>query len=107
MDGKGVARLVGALSNEEIIEYPHAQFSQQKKSVDMAHIIAVKMALFAGLRRGEVFGLSWEDVKFDTSELHVCHTLHKVTGRLKEPKTESGNRTTVLDSQTLADLGFW
>ena len=80
---------------------------RRKKTENMAHVMAARIGLAAGLRRGEVLGLSWEDVNLDTGELHVCHTLCKETGKLKDPKTESGNRVVVLDGQTIADLKRW
>lgn len=107
LDKAGVARLVAALKEEESKSYPLARLPQQKHTTDMAHTTAARLALAAGLRRGEVLGLSWADVNFDNGELSVQHTLCKTTGELKDPKTESGRRVIALDAQMVDDLSRW
>ena len=58
------------------------------------------LALFLGLRRGELLGLRWEDVDLDGGKLEVVHTLQRVGGALQlvPPKTESSRRTVPLPS---------
>jgi integrase len=107
LDKAGVARLAKALRDAESTDYPLAQLGQQRLTTDMAHVAAVRLALSAGLRRGEVLGLSWDDVDFDNATLYVHHTLCGTTGELKSPKTENSNRTIALDNQMLADLKQW
>lgn len=53
------------------------------------------LALFAGLRRGEICGLRWCDVDLegDTPELTVRHSLDSKTCELSEPKTPASKRT--------------
>lgn len=48
-----------------------------------------------GLRRGEVLGLSWQDVDFDADELHIRQHLLRVAGQLQlgPVKTRAGRRT--------------
>jgi integrase len=58
-------------------------------------------ALMLGLRVGEALGLRWQDVDFDRRELHVVHTLQRVTAegeihsklRLLPTKTAGSERT--------------
>lgn len=107
LDKKGVSRLMKALKEEESREYPLAKLPQQKHTADMAHVNVARIALGAGLRRGEILGLSWEDVNVEASEIHVCHTLCKTTGKLKSPKTASSNRVVAIDSQLMSDLMRW
>ena len=107
LDRKGVSRLVQALKDEESKEYPLAQLPQQKHTTDMAHVTVARLALGAGLRRGEILGLSWSDVNIEAGELHVCHTLCKATGKLKEPKTANSNRYVSIDAQLMSDLLRW
>lgn len=107
LDKKGVARLTQALRDEEARSYPLAKLPQQQHTTDMAHATTVRLALTAGLRRGEILGLSWGDMDFSADELHVRHTLCKTTGNLKDPKTDSGNRTVSLDAQMVEDLKRW
>jgi integrase len=107
LDKAGVARLVEALRDAESRAYPLASLGQQQLTSDMAHVTAVRLALAAGLRRGEVLGLSWGDVDFNNATLYVRNTLCGTTGELKLPKTATSNRTISLDGQILADLKRW
>src|SRR5712692_11200177 len=56
------------------------------------------LALFLGLRRGELLGLRWEDVDLDRATLEVVQTLQRVGGALRfvPPKTEDSRRTVPL-----------
>jgi integrase len=61
----------------------------------------------AGLRRGEVCGLRWDDVDLDAGSLCVVQQLVSVAGRVHvaEPKTARGVRVVALDPGTVAVLG--
>lgn len=52
------------------------------------------IALFCGLRRGEVLALHWKDIDFDKKELYVTKTVSKnETGVIyKDPKTKESKR---------------
>ena len=56
------------------------------------------LALFLGLRRGELLGLCWQDVDLDKAKLEVVQTLQRVSGslRLCPPKTDDSARTVPL-----------
>ena len=64
------------------------------------------LALFAGLRRGELLGLRWQDVNLEQAEITVSQTLVAVKGKLEvnEPKTESSTRTISISLDTVAVL---
>ena len=64
------------------------------------------LALFAGLRRGELLGLRWQDVNLEQAEISVNQTLVEVNGKLEvnEPKTESSRRTISISLDTVAVL---
>ncbi|WP_322751053.1 MULTISPECIES: site-specific integrase [unclassified Frankia] len=55
----------------------------------------VVMALFLGLRRGELLGLQWSDIDMTRGTLTVNQTLQRIGGalRLVPPKTETSERT--------------
>jgi integrase len=59
-----------------------------------------------GMRRGEAFGLRWQDVDFEAGQLSVRQTLiapgYKV--QFSKPKTAKGNRSIALDPTTVAVL---
>ena len=52
---------------------------------------ALLLCMMLGLRRGEVVGLSWEDVNFDEDTVHVCHS-YDDKGNMNTPKTKAGDR---------------
>src|SRR5699024_1526272 len=58
-------------------------------------VLIVKLALNTGMRKGELLGLQWEDVDFESNTIHVRHSLSytKENGYvLKEPKTKCSIR---------------
>lgn len=75
--------------------------------VNISSIMAVRIAIATGMRRGEVLGLMWKDIGFgDVCELHVRRTYTPAL-KLKEPKTKSGFRTIAIDSITAQHLRAW
>lgn len=59
------------------------------------------MALYTGLRRGELLALTWEDFDLDKREINVIKSLYHVGNqpRLKKPKTEASMaRVPILDA---------
>ena len=54
--------------------------------------------LATGLRRGEIMGLQWDDLDFETGVLHVRRQVSTVRGRLEvsQPKTKNSIRKIVL-----------
>lgn len=47
-----------------------------------------------GLRRGEVLGLRWSDIDFETGTIHICQQLQRIRGQLNlgPVKTHAGQR---------------
>jgi integrase len=68
--------------------------------------VPVTVALFCGLRRGELLALRWRDVELDGAKLTVAGALEqsKAGVRLKEPKTKSGRRSLSLPTIVVAAL---
>ena len=63
--------------------------------------------LTTGLRRGEIYGLKWEDFNEVSSTLKICRTVYQETGgglTAGEAKTSAGTRKIVLPSSTEALL---
>ena len=56
------------------------------------------LALYLGLRRGELLGLRWEDVDLEAGSLEIRRTLQRVGGELRAvtPKTRTSRRTVPL-----------
>lgn len=73
---------------------------------DISSVLAVRLALATGMRRGEVFGTAWGAVDLRTRELRVSQSL-TADGELKAPKTRAGVRTIALDVTTARRLARW
>jgi integrase len=67
---------------------------------------AVTLALYSGLRAGEVLGLRWSDVSFEAGQLTVSHALQRLGAetRLVEPKSATSHRTLQLPGPALEAL---
>lgn len=71
------------------------------------NFLAVAVAAFTGMRRGEVLALWWTDLDTTAKTLHVQRAIQdtKAGGlEFKPPKSKRGNRTIVIDDGLLALL---
>ena len=63
------------VNNEKTEDLTSEQLKNLLKQIDLApHIQAanmMKLALFSGMRRGEMFKLKWDDINFDTGFIHI------------------------------------
>lgn len=68
--------------------------------------LPVLLAATAGLRRGEICGLRWEDVDWETGRLRIQHSLQRVKGKLalRPTKTASSVRPVALLPTVLEEL---
>lgn len=58
--------------------------------------LLIELALFTGMRRGEIVGLKWSDINFDKQCLSVKRSIYKPKGQKseeKEPKSHASIRT--------------
>ncbi len=77
------------------------------KSEPLHQCLIIKLALTAGLRRGEILGLQWEDIDLTCNTLTIKHSLQSIKGEglsLKEPKTKGSRREVVLPSFITEEL---
>jgi integrase len=67
------------------------------------------LMIFRGLRRGEVAGLPWGETNLTNGTVHISEQLVASSYEVWEdtPKSDSGERTISLDSQTHELLGLW
>jgi integrase len=68
-----------------------------------------ELAIYTGLRRGEICGLHWDDVDLAGRTIVVRHNRVSVDGRIEETttKTRSGRRTVPLSDAATAALLTW
>ncbi len=65
------------------------------------------VAVTTGMRQGELFGLKWIDLQWESGVLHLQRQAQRVPGqnwKFVEPKTRSGRRTVKLGEGTLQVL---
>ena len=58
----------------------------------------VSLLFWSGIRRGELYGLQWQDFNPNTAELRVARNYQRINGEMiiHEPKTDSSIRTITL-----------
>lgn len=68
--------------------------------------IAYVLAVFTGMRRGEILGLRWSDIDLEKGVIHVQRTLYKTKGKLvfQEPKTRGSKRSIVISPIVISAL---
>ena len=67
----------------------------------------VVLLLATGMRRGELMGLQWRDINFETCKLTIERAVEKTKAkglRLKAPKTKHGRRTITIPAGAVAIL---
>lgn len=71
--------------------------------------IAVQLALYTGLRRGEIAGLRWADINLERRELRAIHSLAHENGELvlRRTKTHRSRRTIPLPQVAVVALRQW
>lgn len=106
-------RVPGTASRKQIVVPSKAELSallramSEVRPLEQAHaracrVVTVSLGLFAGLRRGEICGLQWENVDFESGVVTVKYSFSRQDG-LKEPKTRAGRRSIPL-SPILAEV---
>lgn len=74
------------------------------------HWLLFKMAIWTGMRIGELMALRWADLNWDPAFVQVQRQLTFVAGRglrFEEPKTRSGRRAIALQKGLMRDLKTW
>jgi len=62
-------------------------------------------AIFTGLRQGELFALTWDDIDFDNNTITINKSFSK--GRLTTPKTKTSKRIVSMNPSNINVLKKW
>lgn len=73
---------------------------------NIGNIMAARIGLATGMRRGEVVGLTWGCVNLTRGTIRVAQSV-TTYGEVKEPKSEAGKRLINIDAKTLEHLKKW
>ena len=72
----------------------------------LSNLLAVRLLLASGMRRGEALGLTWANVDFVSGQVHIRQTL-TAAGEIRVPKTGVGVRSLNIDPNTMMLLEAW
>jgi integrase len=72
---------------------------------DMKYRTLFMLALFSGARQGELLGLKWSDVDWETKQIHIQRTFNNQ--RWYNTKTDASNRKVDLGPATMKQLKEW
>lgn len=79
------------------------QFLSSFEEGDRYRIIFV-LAIYTGMRRGEILGLRWKDINFETGQISISQIL-AFKGKLKDgAKTSAGNRSIAMSPYVMSEL---
>ena len=95
-----IQRTPSAWSDAHMAAYAEALLSHP-------HGLALSLGLCLGLRRGEICGLRWQDVSWESSEINIVNQRMRLdTGQIIDalPKSRSSVRSIPIPSQLMARL---
>ena len=72
------------------------QFLENARTARDPLYAAYVLILVLGLRRGEVLGLSWQDVRTTATELHITRQLQRISGELLHSETKTEGSASIL-----------
>lgn len=91
-----------------VLTHPEAhKLLKVAKEYDQTAYMAILLGLFTGMRIGEIFGLTWENVDFDAKLIYVKQSLVSTNHGVRlepSPKTKAGNRQIGLFKRCLDEL---
>lgn len=84
------------LEQKEIVTWTPEQANEfLSYAMKDKYYIAFVLAIYTGMRRGEILGLRWKDIDFEQARISVQQTLYRPVNQgiiFQEPKTKSAKR---------------
>ena len=90
--------VIRILSPDEINAFLAAETDQKYNTLFM-------LALMSGARQGELFGLKWSDVLWDTNQIHIQRTFNN--GAWYRPKSKYSKRKIDIGPTAMKQLKMW
>lgn len=106
LDADGARRLLKEIEQREQEIAEGSLESDLCPFLEQSRLIALRLALATGMRRGEILGLNWRNIDLSNGILRVVQQ-YTAEGELRAPKTKSGIRTISLDPETTERLRAW
>lgn len=106
LDAEGARRLVREIERRERAVVEGKLAGDQCPFLEESRLMALRLALATGMRRGEVLGLNWRNVDLSNGIVRVVQQ-YTAERELRAPKTKSGIRTISLDTETTDSLHNW
>lgn len=81
------------------------QFLSHTFQDDLLHV-AYLLAIYTGMRQGEILGLRWKDCDLEKGQISICQTLSRTSKGLvfQEPKTKSSRRVIAITDEIVSAL---
>lgn len=86
------------------------EFLKKAKSIlAFQDYVMFRLLAFTGMRKGEIYPLTWTDINFSNKTLDINKTLSLVKKEniISSPKTKGSNRILGIDDKTMAELYQW
>lgn len=105
LDAKGVRTLLAALTERER-HVSEMGLGAGNELLERSRIMACRLAIATGMRRGEILGLPWKNVDLAAGTLRILQQ-YASDGVVRPPKTRSGIRAISLDEGIRDRLLEW
>ena len=94
-----------ALSIDEVRQV----FECLENEENLEKVVFTLLLIFTGARKGEICGLKWVNVNFETGEIYLCNNLYytKTYGTVEGPLKTDRNRTVTVDPVIIDVLKHW
>ena len=81
------------------------RWNREGRMIGNNHRLLIKVAVFTGMRAGEILGLQWGDVDWNSRQVHVRRSWKE--GGFHAPKTAASIRRIDIPESIMAELREW